>query len=90
MVMTFPFELYAAYADRIRLSLPMVNLLDVQLCYENLGYLPTEEAASRGWNSYSANLLDGACGPEGGDELVKACIEIGQQMWGSVNAKNYI
>ena len=90
MVMTFPFELYAAYADRIRLSLPMVNLLDVQLCYENLGYLPTEEAASRGWNSYSANLLDGACGPEGGDELVKACIEIGQQMRGSVNAKKYI
>ena len=71
---TNPFELFIEYGDRIRMALKDHIVYDVQLCYERLGYLPTERAAKGG--SYSTFTFNGACPPEAGEMLVKESVEL--------------
>ena len=53
--LTAPFELYIEYADRIRMALGDKMVFDVQLTYDNLGYLATPQAVAGG--HYSANIF---------------------------------
>ncbi len=71
---TSPFELFIEYADRIRMALPEWVVYDVELCYERLGYLPTERANKGG--SYSTFTFNGDCPPEAGEILVRESIEL--------------
>ena len=58
----------------IRMALKDNIVYDVQLCYERLGYLPTERAAKGG--SYSTFTFNGACPTEAGEILVKESIDL--------------
>ena len=71
---TSPFELFIEYADRIRMALPEWVVYDVELCYERLGYLPSERANKGG--SYSTFTFNGDCPPEAGEILVRESIEL--------------
>ena len=71
---TNPFELFIEYGDRIRMALKDNIVYDVQLCYERLGYLPTERASKGG--SYSTFTFNGACTPNAGEILVKESIDL--------------
>ena len=71
---TNPFELFIEYGDRIRMALPECIVYDVELCYERLGYLPTERAAKGG--SYSTFTFNGECPASAGDILVKESIDL--------------
>ena len=74
VLLSVPFELYIAYADRIRMAVPTAIVFDVELAYDSLGYLPTKEAVAGG--HYSTNIFNGVCDPSGGDVLVEKCVEI--------------
>ena len=71
---TSPFELFIEYSDRIRMALKDNIVYDVQLCYERLGYMPTERAAKGG--SYSTFTFNGACPASAGEILVKESIDL--------------
>ena len=75
MMLSIPFELYIAYADRIRMRVPQTMIFDVELSYDNLGYLATREAVTGGNHNYSANIFNGVCDPEGGELFIEYCIE---------------
>ena len=70
--LTSPFECFVAYGDRIKAALPELDIFDVQLTDDYLGYLPTVEAIWGG--GYSAMLFNGSCPPAGGDALVEESI----------------
>ena len=70
--LTNPFECFVAYGDRIKAALPEMDIFDVQLTDDYLGYLPTAEAVRSG--GYSAMLFNGSCPPAGGDALVEESI----------------
>ena len=71
---TNPFECFVAYGDRIKAALPELDLFDVQLTDDYLGYLPTKEAVHGG--GYSACLYNGSCSPVGGDQLVEESVRL--------------
>lgn len=80
VLVSMPFEVYIAYADRIRSRIGNKALLfDVELTYDNLGYLPTRKALSGG--HYSANIFNGVCDAKGGDEFVEICVDIIQSLF---------
>ena len=79
VMLSTPFELYIAYADRIRMRVPHAIVFDVELSYDSLGYLATREAVRGG--HYSANIFNGVCDPDGGDLLVERCVEIIQSLF---------
>ena len=68
-IVTDPFELFVAYADRIRAGSGNPNTMVVQLTNGYEGYLPTAKAISCG--GYSAGVNNGYLGAEGGDALVR-------------------
>lgn len=72
--MTDPFELFVAYADRIRAGSGNPNTMVVQLTNGYEGYLPTAKAISCG--GYSAGVNNGYLGAEGGDALVRESLEM--------------
>ena len=71
---TNPFECYIEYGDRIRAACPGIQILDVQLTCDALGYLPTRRAVRGG--GYSGMIFNGQCGPEGGDALVRESLAL--------------
>ena len=71
---TNPFECFIEYADRLRAAHPELQLFDVQLACDTMGYLPTRRAVRGG--GYSAMIFNGQCGPEGGDALVRESLEL--------------
>jgi len=73
-LVNYPFELYQDYAMQIKARSPCAQTIIAQLSGNNLGYLPTSHALSGG--SYSSNVADGYCGPEGGAVLVEKTLEI--------------
>lgn len=73
-IVTNPFELYVAYADRIRAWSGNPNTMVVQLTNGYEGYLPTKRAISGG--GYSAGVNNGFLGSEGGDALVYESIDM--------------
>ena len=78
-VATNPFELYADYGVRIKAGSPAVQTSVVQLTSGCAAYLPTRRAVAGG--GYSARIVDGVVGPEGGDVLVNATLKSLGQMW---------
>lgn len=74
VLLSNPFELYIEYADRIRMALPDQVVFDVQLSYDGLGYLATENAVKGG--GYSAYPFNGPCSPAGGEALVAESVEL--------------
>jgi hypothetical protein len=78
-VATNPFELYTDYGVRIKARSPAVQTSVVQLTSDCAAYLPTRRAVDGG--SYSARIVDGVVGPEGGDVLVGETVRILGEMW---------
>ena len=78
LMLSFPFELYIEYADRIRMALGNSVVFDVQLAHDNLGYLATPRAVAGG--HYSANIFNGVCAPDGGEVLVKESVELAKEL----------
>lgn len=76
--LTVPFELYIEYADRIRMALGDKMVFDIQLTYDNLGYLATPQAVAGG--HYSANIFNGVCGPEGGEKLIVESVALAREL----------
>ena len=72
VLLTNPFELYLAYADRMRAHSGTPNTMVVQLTCGYEGYLPTAQAICGG--GYSAGVNNGFLGAEGGDALVDATL----------------
>ena len=78
-IATNPFELYADYAVRIKARSPAVQTSVVQLTADCAAYLPTPRAVSAG--GYSARIVDGVVGPEGGDVLVNETVKVLGEIW---------
>lgn len=78
-IATNPFELYTDYGVRIKARRPAVQTMVVQLTSDCAGYLPTRRAVASG--GYSARIVDGVVGPEGGDVLVSETAKILDTMW---------
>lgn len=76
VLVSMPFEVYIAYADRIRQRVPHAIVFDIEITYDNLGYLCTREAANGGNHNYSANIFNGVCDPEGGEKFIEICVDI--------------
>lgn len=74
VLLTNPFELYIAYADRMRAHSGTPNTMVVQLTCGYEGYLPTEQAIRGG--GYSAGVNNGFLGSTGGDALVDATLDL--------------
>ena len=78
-VATNPFELFTDYGVQIKSLSPAVQTLVVQLTSDCAAYLPTRRAVAGG--GYSARIVDGVVGPEGGDVLVNETVKILGEMW---------
>jgi hypothetical protein len=78
-VATNPFECYTDYGLRIKARSPAVQTIAVQLTAGCAGYLPTKRAVAGG--GYSARIVDGVVGPEGGDVLVDQSAKVIAEMW---------
>jgi hypothetical protein len=78
-VATNPFELYTDYGVRIKARSPAVQTAVVQLTSDCAAYLPTRRAVAGG--GYSARIVDGVVGPEGGDVLVNETVKVLGEMW---------
>lgn len=76
---TNPFELYTDYGVRIKARSPAAQTVVVQLTSGCAAYLPTRRAVAGG--GYSARIVDGVVGPEGGDVLVRETVKTLEQMW---------
>ena len=74
VLLTNPFELYIAYADRMRARSGTPNTMVVQLTCGYAGYLPTAAAVSGG--GYSAGVNNGFIGPQGGEALVRETLSL--------------
>ncbi len=74
VLVTNSFELYQDYGMQIKARSPAVQTIITQLSGGHMGYLPTEVAVSGG--GYSASVVSGYCGPEGGDALVEKTLAV--------------
>ena len=77
--MTDPFELYTDYGVRLKARSPAMQTSVVQLTSGCAAYLPTRRAVQGG--GYSARIVDGVVGPEGGDVLVDETVKALNEMW---------
>ena len=72
---TCPYEIYMDYMHRIQARSPFLQTFMVQLCSGPGGtYLATERGRQN--KGYSASLFCNFIGPEGGQELVEATLEL--------------
>ena len=78
-VATNPFELYVDYGLRIKSRSPAAQTMVVQLTTDGAAYLPTTRAVAGG--GYSARIVDGVVGPEGGDVLVDRSSKALSELW---------
>lgn len=78
-IATNPFELFIDYGLRIKARSPAEQTIVIQLTADCAAYLPTERAVKGG--GYSARIVDGVVGPEGGKVLVDSSVKILKEMW---------
>ncbi len=78
-IATNPFELYTDYGIRIKARSPARQTMIIQLAAACGGYLPTERAVAGG--GYSARIVDGVVGPQGGDVLVEQSARVLSDLW---------
>ncbi len=69
---------YTDYGVRIKARSPAVQTLVVQITSGRAAYLPTRRAVAGG---YSARIVDGVVGPEGGDVLVHETVKRLEATW---------
>jgi hypothetical protein len=74
VIATNPFELYQDYGMQIKARSPANQTLVTQLCCGSFGYLPTEYSITGG--HYGCGVSNGFAGPEGGDMLVEATLNM--------------
>ncbi|NLF67779.1 MAG: hypothetical protein GX575_01865 [Candidatus Anammoximicrobium sp.] len=89
-IATSPFELYLDYGVQIEARSPAVQTFLIQLAGANRQhgyYLPTPRAIAGGelndkpFTNYSATVMTGMVGPEGGQALVDRTVEAIRQLW---------
>jgi hypothetical protein len=78
---TNPFELFLDYGLRIKAQSPAAQTLVVQLAAGGGAYLPTERAVQGG--GYGAAPAVASVGPQGGQELVEATLEMIREIFQS-------
>jgi hypothetical protein len=78
-LVSFPFELFLDYGNKIRARSPAASTFLVELCCGAGGYLPTLRAERGG--HYSAYASSGKVGHEGGEFLVRHTLEILRDLW---------
>ena len=78
-LVSFPFELFLDYGNKIRARSPAASTFLVELCCGAGGYLPTLRAERGG--HYSAYASSGKVGLEGGEFLVRHTLEILRDLW---------
>ena len=66
---TAPMEVFTEYSKRISMKFPHNPTFDVQLPYDYMGYLPTNEAIEHG--GYSTDIFSTVTDCEGGEMYVK-------------------
>ncbi len=76
---SFPFELFLDYGNKIRAMSPGEQTFLIELSCGCGGYLPTARA-ERG-SHYSAYVSSGNVGHEGGDILVRKAVETLRELW---------
>ncbi|TSA33207.1 MAG: hypothetical protein D4R65_08225 [Verrucomicrobiaceae bacterium] len=76
---TNPFELFLDYGQMICARSPAKRTFVVQLACDVGRYLPTARAIAAG--GYSALIINGSVGPEGGRVLVDASVEAIERQW---------
>ena len=81
---SFPFELFLDYGNKIRAWSPAKLTFLAELACGAGGYLPTLRAERGG--HYSAYVSSGNVGHEGGELLVKKAIETLNKFWANPNS----
>ena len=76
---TNPFELFLDYGIRIKARSKAIHTFVVQLACDYAGYLPTAKAVAGG--GYGAEIASNRVGPEGGQALVEATLELIDKTW---------
>ena len=76
---TNPFELFLDYGQRIIARSRAKRTFLVQLACDTGRYLPTARAMAAG--GYSALIINGSIGPEGGRMLVDATVKAIAELW---------
>lgn len=89
-IATNPFELFVDYGVQIQARSPAVQTFLIQLAAttgQHAYYLPTPRAIAGGaldeqpFTNYSATVMTGMVGPEGGQILVDRTLETIQELW---------
>jgi hypothetical protein len=78
--LTNPFELFLDYGQMIYARSRAKRTFLVQFACDAGGYLPTARAVAAG--GYSALIINGLVGPEGGRMLVDATVNAIDRLWG--------
>ena len=78
---TNPFELFLDYGLRIKAQSPAAQTIVVQLAAGRGAYLPTERAVQGG--GYGAAPVVANVGPQGGNELVQATLQMIRELFQS-------
>lgn len=78
-IVTNPFELFLDYGLRIKARSLAEQTFIAQLTCGRGGYLPTEKAEKAG--HYSAYIMSGNVGHEGGDLLVRTCLSVIEELF---------
>jgi len=76
---TNPFELFLDYGQMIQARSRARRTFLIQLACDVGRYLPTARAVAGG--GYSALIINGSVGPEGGKMLVDASVKAIEQLW---------
>jgi hypothetical protein len=76
---TNPFELFLDYGQMICARSRAARTFVVQFACDSGGYLPTARAVAAG--GYSALIINGRVGPEGGRSLVDATVQAINELW---------
>lgn len=74
-----PFELFTTYGLMMKARSKAQQTFIAQLACDDAGYLPTQDAISRG--SYSVCVAAGLVGPEGGQLLVDQTVRYINSLW---------
>jgi hypothetical protein len=85
-IVTNPFELFLDYGQMIQARSRAEHTFVVQLAGDAGRYLPTARAVAAG--GYSALIINGSVGPEGGTLLVEASVEAIGQLWTAESTNN--
>lgn len=79
VIATNPFELFLDYGNQMKVRSKAKQTMLIQLACDQMGYLPTKKAETRG--GYGTSIVSCYCGHEGGELLVEKTLEIMNSLW---------